>query len=187
MDPLPVLTVGDARLRQIAVAVGPGDAGLAGEIAAMQATLEDFRRGYGYGRALAAPQVGIGKRVVVMHIGGQAFALVNPEITWRSAECFEVWDDCLSVPDRVVRVKRNRSVSLTYLDEQYGRWEWTELPADLAELVQHEIDHLDGILMLDRAWGEDAIRPIEERARLIGTVRPERSEPLGAGGPRRVG
>ena len=48
---------------------------------------------------MAAPQVGIPKRVLVMNLGVTPFALVNPEIVWRSAEEFEVWDDCLGIPD----------------------------------------------------------------------------------------
>jgi len=185
--PLPILTVGDPRLRQVAVAVEPRDSGLGAEIGRMLATLEHFRALHGYGRALAAPQVGIGKRVVVMNLGSEPFALLNPEIAWRSSECFEVWDDCLSIPDRIVRVQRNRSVSVAYLDQQFRRWEWARLPSHLAELAQHEIDHLDGILMLDRAWGEGAIRPIQDRAELVEAARPRRGELPAFERPRLVG
>ena len=165
--------VGDPCLEQIAAEVLPGDLAIATEICRMHITLANFRTTHGYGRGLAAPQVGIGKRIIVMNLGATPFVLINPEITWRSDDLFEVWDDCLSVPDRVVRVRRHRSISVRYLDEQ-RRWRtWTRLPSNLSELVQHEVDHLDGILMLKRAWGDDAVRPIEQHANLVGAVRPK--------------
>lgn len=172
-DRLPILIVGDPRLEKIAREVVRHDENLLTEIVLMHGTLAYFREKNGYGRGLAAPQVGIDKRIVVMNLGAKPFALVNPEITWRSDELFEVWDDCLSVPDRVVRVQRHRSVSIRYFDERWRVRNWDRLPADLAELIQHEVDHLDGILMMKRAWGPGAIRPIEEHARLVSAGRPK--------------
>ena len=172
-EPLPILTIGDPRLEQKAAEVCWPDADLAGQIAGLQATLNEFRRRSGFGRAMAAPQVGIGKRFVVMNLGAGPFALINPEITWSSDDEFEVWDDCLSIPDRIVRVKRRRSVSVRYEDEDRRSRRWVRLPSDLAELVQHEVDHLDGILMTQRAWGPDAVQPIAEHARLVGATRPK--------------
>jgi peptide deformylase len=139
----------------------------------MHETLDEFRRSHGYGRAIAAPQVGIGKRLIAMNLGAGPLAVLNPEITWRSDDLFEVWDDCLSIPDRIVRVRRHQSISFRYWDEQWRERTCEQLPMDLSELVQHEMDHLDGILMLARAWGEDAIRSIEEHATLIGASRPK--------------
>jgi peptide deformylase len=173
MHALPILIIGDPRLSQKAAEVSWPDMDLAGQLTSLHATLEDFRQRRGFGRAMGAPQVGIGKRIVVMNLGAGPFALINPEITWWSDEEFEVWDDCLSIPDRVVRVKRRRSVSVRYQDESRRQRNWTRLPADLSELVQHEIDHLNGILMTQRACGPDAVRPIEEHARLVGAARPK--------------
>jgi peptide deformylase len=172
-DTLPILIVGDPRLEKTAQEVRPHDANLPTEIGLMHGTLAHFRWKHGYGRGLAAPQVGIDKRIIVLNLGAKPFALINPEITWRSDELFEVWDDCLSVPDRVVRVRRHRSVSLRYFDERWRRRNWNRLPADLAELIQHEVDHLQGILMLKCAWGPNAIRPIEEHEQLVGAGRPK--------------
>ncbi|MEO8659044.1 MAG: pyridoxal-phosphate dependent enzyme, partial [Bryobacteraceae bacterium] len=81
--------------------------------------------------------------------------------------------DCLSIPDHVVRVKRHCSVSLRYQDERGRARHWQHLPPHLAELLQHEVDHLDGILMTQRASGPDAVRPIEEHAALVGAGRPK--------------
>jgi len=177
-EPLPILTIGDSRLEKAAALVRPGDATLTQEIGQMHAILNEFRRCQGYGRAIAAPQVGIGKRLVAMNLGMGPFALLNPEITWRSEEMFEVWDDCLSIPNQIVRVRRHKSISFSYWDDQWCERTCEQLPPDLSELVQHEIDHLDGILMLARAWGADAIRPVAEHARLIIANRPNRQSSL---------
>jgi len=170
-DPLPILVVGDARLEQVAAEVSPDDAALPHEIGQMHTALDTFRRDHGFGRAIAAPQVGIGKRLIAINLGTEPLALVNPEIIWRSDELFEVWDDCFSIPDRIVRVRRHKSISFRYRDEHWRERICERIPPDLSELLQHEIDHLDGILMLARAWGEDAIRPIAQRAELIDTFR----------------
>jgi threonine dehydratase/peptide deformylase len=136
------------------------------------ATLRDFRERSGFGRAISAPQAGIAKRVVAMNLGAEPFLLINPEIVGRSEETFLVWDDCLSVPDVLVRVRRHCSVSLTYRDHRFRLRRWNGLPRDLAELVQHEIDHLDGVLMTRRAEGEGAIQPLARWKELVGAARP---------------
>lgn len=76
--------------------------------------------------------------------------MANPEITWRSAEMQPVWDDCFSLPGVCMAVMRHRSVSVRFRNLDNEPVELAELPPDIAELVQHEIDHLDGILMSDR-------------------------------------
>jgi peptide deformylase len=171
---LPVLTQGDPRLQQISAPVQFPAPALAQELAQLHATLQDFRVRKGFGRAMAAPQVGIVKRIIVMQLGATPFALINPQITWRSDTLFDVWDDCLSVPDCIVRVQRHCSISVRYQDEHGRHRHWQRLPADMAELVQHEIDHLDGVLMTARvhpAQGADGIRPISEHTALISNTR----------------
>ena len=169
---LPILTEGDPRLAQIAHPVRFPAAGLQASLADLHATLADFRARAGFGRAMAAPQVGITQRIIAMQLGATPFALINPEITQRSSDLMNVWDDCLSVPGRLVRVQRHRSISLRYQDEQGRERHWPDLPPDLAELVQHEIDHLQGVLMTQRAHGADAVRPMAERAALVDAARP---------------
>jgi peptide deformylase len=68
-----------------------------------------------------------------------------------------MWDDCMSFPDLLVRVERARSLSLEYVDEQGRRKEWRELDQASAELLQHELDHLDGVLAVDRAMGPESL------------------------------
>ena len=80
---------------------------------------------------------------------------------------FEVWDDCLSVPDQLVLVRRHVSISLDYQDDTGQSHGWNDLTRDESELMQHEIDHLDGILMTERAIDDDSIRPMSERASLV--------------------
>src|SRR6185295_1755913 len=70
---------------------------------------------------------------------------------WRSAETFALWDDCMSFPWLLVRVRRHASVSLRFRDGAGRERRWDRVPRALAELLQHELDHLDGVLALDRA------------------------------------
>jgi peptide deformylase len=162
--PLPILTEGDPRLAEVAAPVPFPDPSLPDTLRRLHATLADFRARHGFGRAMAAPQAGIARRIVVMHLGATPFALINPRIVRRSPETIEVWDDCMSVPGRCVRVRRHRSVDLDYLDECGRPRRWTALPPDLAELAQHELDHLDGVLMTARADDPQAIVPLAARA-----------------------
>src|SRR6185295_6049186 len=173
-DERAILVEGDPRLRGLAQPVTGISADLTAEIAQLAATLAAFRRRHGFGRALAAPQLGIPRRIILVDLGAGPFVVMNPEISDRSAETFEVWDDCFSVPDRLVRVRRHCSISLGYRDERFRPRRWDRLPPDLAELLQHEIAPLDGILMTDRATGDGAVRPASDRATLVDAVRPAR-------------
>ena len=163
----------DPRLRQVAARVEKVDST---QIAALSGVLAAFRAKTGLGRAIAGPQIGLMRRVIAFDLGGGPFAIFNPEITWRSVEQQELWDDCLSLPDTLVRVRRFRSVSLHFQDEQLQTQTWERLPPDLAELVQHEIDHLDGVLMTARAAGPDAVRSLDEGRALLLAQRAGRAE-----------
>jgi peptide deformylase len=177
---LPILIEGDERLRRRALPIESIDAQTRRHIDQCVATLTAFRRRHGFGRALAAPQLGISLRLIAVDLGAGPFVVINPKITWRSTETFELWDDCFSVPDRIVRVRRHRSISLECRDGQLRLRRWDRLPPDLSELLQHEIDHLDGILMTDRAVSAEAVRPASDRGQLIDSVRPARRLSLAA-------
>jgi peptide deformylase len=112
-------------------------------------TLQDFRDRQGFGRAIAAPQIGASRRVIFMN-AGQPLALINPAIIAASDEQMELWDDCFSFPDLMVRVRRSVEITVGYTDER-GSVQRMTVRNDLSELLQHEIDHLDGILATDRA------------------------------------
>ncbi|NDJ78710.1 MAG: peptide deformylase [Chloroflexi bacterium] len=112
-------------------------------------TLMDFRARYGAGRGIAAPQIGVTKRLVYMHID-RPVVFINPILDQFSAEVFELWDDCMSFPDLLVRVQRYQSCRITFRDMAWQE-QTLHLEAALSELLQHEVDHLDGILAVSRA------------------------------------
>jgi peptide deformylase len=120
-------------------------------------TLGAFRDATGYGRGIAAPQIGVLKRIIFirMHPAGFAGPLINPKIAWSSDERFELWDDCFSFPDLMVRVSRAAQIRVEYQDGS-GLRQTIEAHGDLSELLQHEIDHLDGILAVQRAVSPQA-------------------------------
>jgi peptide deformylase len=167
----PILVAGDPRLLARAAPVEKLDAGVRADLETLGATLALHRQRHGFGRGIAAPQIGIGRRMIVIDLGAGPIALINPQITWRSEDSFLVWDDCFSVPEQLVRVRRDCSISVTYRDAQFRERVWRRLPPDLSELLQHEIDHLDGVLMTQRPTGPDAIRPAAERSSLIDAAR----------------
>jgi peptide deformylase len=151
-EPADVLLLGDPRLRVRSDEIHRfDDPVFQRALWRLAATLDAFRRKYGFGRAIAAPQIGVPLRFIAMDVGRGTIFLVNPVVTWESEETFTMWDDCMSFPDLLVRVARTRSLSLEYVDESGARKDWRELDLPIAELLQHEIDHLDGILAVDRA------------------------------------
>ena len=153
-----ILPLGDPRLRLTAEPVADvRDPAFQAESARLQATLDAFRREHGFGRGVAAPQIGIPRRFIAVNFGQGTRTLVNPEFTWKSAETFTLWDDCMCFPWLLVRVRRHASVSLSFLDEQGVRRTWERLGRAESELLQHECDHLDGILAVDLAEGPEGI------------------------------
>ena len=112
-------------------------------------TLVDFRARYDAGRAIASPQIGIMKRMIYMYID-KPTVFINPSLHHKSSEMIEVWDDCMCFPDLLVKVKRHKTCTISYLDRDWNRLEM-KLNGDLSELLQHEYDHLDGILAVSKA------------------------------------
>lgn len=112
-------------------------------------TLMEYRRVHGAGRAIAAPQIGIKKRLLYMHTD-KPYIFVNPSLSFPDGETYELLDDCMSFPGLVVKVRRYKRAVISYLDEEFIPQKM-ELEGDLSELLQHEYDHLDGILATMRA------------------------------------
>jgi peptide deformylase len=112
-------------------------------------TLADFRSRRGFGRGIAAPQIGSPVRAIYIEpeISGPLF---NPRIVRRSRRTFVLWDDCFSFPDLLARVRRHHAIEVTYEDAD-GHRHAVKATGALSELLQHEIDHIDGILAIDRA------------------------------------
>lgn len=149
-----ILPVGSPSLREIAVAVvdvtAPDvlrDAGSLGE------AIRAFRAKHGFGRAIAAPQIGIGKRMIGLALPDWPTVILNPEIVWKSETRMTLWDDCMCFPDMLVRVERYASVSVQYMALDGERYRKERLSPAESELIQHEIDHLNGLLSFDRATG----------------------------------
>lgn len=147
-----ILLLGEPGLRVACAPVAdPAGPGFAGERERLVAVLECFRLEHGFGRGIAAPQIGIPRRLIALQLGGRTRVLGNPEIVWHSEETFTLWDDCMSFPDLLVRVRRFASVTVVFHDEKGRSERWERLAPAESELLQHEIDHLDGILAVDRA------------------------------------
>ncbi|WP_081058880.1 aminotransferase class IV [Burkholderia cepacia] len=153
-----ILPVGTASLRDVARPVGDvTDPAVREAAGALRAALRAFRDEHGFGRAVAAPQIGVGQRMIALALDGWPDVIVNPEIVWHSDARMTLWDDCMCFPDLFVRVERHASVSVQYttLDGELHRRD--ALSPDVSELMQHEIDHLDGKLSFDRAAGPNAV------------------------------
>lgn len=147
-DLRPILIAPDPALRCKARAVGPADmAGLRALLPAMFATMY-----HAPGIGLAAPQIGVSLRVVVIDLGEEGdrrpLVLINPEILARSEQLAAREEGCLSLPGQYAEIVRPASVRVRYLD---GEGQAHEAEADdlLATCIQHEIDHLDGVLFVD--------------------------------------
>ena len=148
-----VLQLGDPRLREVAKKVDdPAAAEIRALVEDLSDTLACWRKTTGYGRGIAAPQIGANVRVIFLRLPGEEpWPLVNPVITERSKEKIVVWDACLSFLSIFMQVERHREITVRYQDFNGEQHEvHANEERDLSELLQHEIDHLDGILAVDR-------------------------------------
>lgn len=161
----PILQLGDPLLRQKALKVeDPTVPELHGLVHDLADTLAHWRSETGYGRGIAAPQLGELKRVIFLKLPeAEPWPLINPEIVESSKEKIIVWDACLSFLSIFMQVERHREVTVRY---QTLHGETREFEAgdqrNLSELLQHEIDHLDGILAIDRVIDVKTICTREE-------------------------
>ncbi len=144
-----IVELGDPLLRVISGEVTEMSAAFS-TLDDLRDTLHEFQRVQGFGRGIAAIQIGVAQRVIYIEIGGEVFELINPVLTQMSDEKFRMWDDCFSFPNLMVELERSESVTLRYQDRS-GEWHEVEAEGAFSELLQHEVDHLDGILSIDRA------------------------------------
>lgn len=112
-------------------------------------TLHEFQRQHGFGRGIAAPQIGDSKKVICIDMGGPQF-FINPRIVEYGEEKFEMFDDCFSIPHIMVKLERSRQIIIEF-DDELGRHYKRRFYGDMSELLQHEVDHLYGLLTVDRA------------------------------------
>ena len=160
-----ILLLGNPKLYEVSEAVEEGDLKeLPAVVSDLHDTLLEFRRKYGAGRAIAACQIGFAKRLIYMYID-RPVVFVDPSLENRSEEMMEVWDDCMCFPDLLVKVLRHKSCTIRYRDMSF-REQTMRLEGDLSELLQHEYDHLDGILAVSRAIDGQAFALRSQRPQL---------------------
>ncbi len=145
-----ILLLGDPKLYQVSEEVKKE------ELEELRPVYEDMfdcirgiRRDYGFGRAIAAPQIGVRKRLICI-LTDKPYVIINPSLEFTGDERMELMDDCMSFPNLLVKVRRYRFCVLRYRDENWNMQE-IKMEDDMAELIQHEYDHLDGILATMRA------------------------------------
>jgi peptide deformylase len=153
--------LGDPVLKSRATEVDRFDDALRAQIARMGGLMNDA-----LGVGLAAPQIGLSQRLLVYRVGAEAplIALVNPEIEWSSEDTEPLEEGCLSIPGITVDVDRSVHVRVRAQDET-GAERRVEAAGLEARVIQHEIDHLDGVLILDRTSKEqrkEAMRALRE-------------------------
>ena len=133
----------------------------------LRKTLHAFQKERGWGRAISAPQIGELKRVIYLEYEGREEVFVNPTLSEFSDRTFEIWDDCLSFPDLLVKVRRHQSCRIDYLNKHGEKVSRIVEDAE-AELLQHEFDHLEGIVATMRAVDGSAFALQSERHLLGG-------------------
>jgi peptide deformylase len=157
-----ILQLGDPILRAVSAPVSAPNA--AAVFIDLRDTLHEFRRTHGFGRGISAVQIGSALRLIYIEFQGTVYTLRNPEFEYQSETRFRLWDDCFSFPDLLVHLERCEHVTVRYEDEQ-GDTRRIEATGAFSELLQHEIDHLDGVLAVDRALDRDSLCTREEYAR----------------------
>jgi peptide deformylase len=156
--------LGDPLLKSSATPVDRFDDSLKGHVARMGGLMSDA-----LGVGLAAPQLGISQRLLVYRVGPDApvVALVNPELEWAGEDREVLEEGCLSIPGVQVDVERPVHVRVRAKDEE-GDDRLVEASGLEARVIQHEMDHLDGVLILDRTSREqrrEAMRQLREAER----------------------
>jgi peptide deformylase len=161
----PVLQLGNPLLRQKALpVVDPTAPEIDALVRDLADTLAHWRSQTGYGRGIAAPQLGVLQRVIFLKLPeANPWPLINSEIIRRSEEKITVWDACLSFLSIFMQVERHRQITVRYQDIDGKTLEFEAGDErNLSELLQHEIDHLDGILAIDRVLDLKTICTREE-------------------------
>jgi len=151
-----ILLLGNPKLYQVSAEIDKEEMGtIKAVVDDLHDTLMDYRKKYGVGRAIAAPQIGIFKRLIYMQID-QPVVFINPVLHFEDDELMEVLDDCMSFPGLLVKVKRYKRCTIEFKDLDFNDHK-LKLEGDLSELLQHEYDHLNGILATMRAVDNKAL------------------------------
>jgi peptide deformylase len=150
--------LGDPVLKSSATPVDRFDDSLRRQVSRMAGIMNDA-----LGVGLAAPQLGISQRLLVYRVGPDApvIALANPEVEWKSPDLEAGEEGCLSIPGVTVDVERPVHVRVRALDEE-GEQRVVEASGLEARVIQHEMDHLDGVLILERTSRDERKRALRE-------------------------
>ncbi len=170
---LPIITAPDGRLKVKSDAVKDVDDGIRALIRDLLETMYDAP-----GIGLAAIQVGVARRVLVIDASGaeqerSPVCLINPELVWASEETWTYEEGCLSLPEQYAEVSRPRRVRVRHLDRN-GKESELEAENLLATCIQHEMDHLEGVLFVDH------LSQLKRRMILRKLVKAQKQEAVGA-------
>lgn len=153
----PILLLGNPQLYKVSTPIMPTEASSLPQLETdLHDTLMEYRRLHKAGRAIAAPQIGVQKRVLYLHID-EPLLIVNPSLSFPDTETIRVWDDCMCFPGLLVHIERFNHCLLSFLDRDLQPQQLS-LSGPLSELIQHEFDHLDGILATMRALDSFSFR-----------------------------
>ena len=157
-----ILQLGDPLLRAVSTPVTAAEADTVLED--LRDTLHEFQRTHGFGRGISAVQIGEPKRLIYIELEGRAYRLRNPRFDFQGARKFRLWDDCFSFPNLLVWLERAETVRIRYEDDR-GEEVTLEASGAFSELLQHEMDQLDGVLAVDRALDRNSFCTREEYER----------------------
>ncbi|KKK45884.1 hypothetical protein LCGC14_0679280 [marine sediment metagenome] len=144
-----VLLLGNPKLRENSVDEIDFNENLNKNLKDLKDTLTYLQDTKKIGRAIAAPQIGILKKMIYFQLPNKSFYMINPKITWKSEEIMDVWDSCFCFDVAFfVELQRHKKIRVDYQDIKEN-WNTEEFFDDLSELVQHEVDHLHGVLATD--------------------------------------
>lgn len=145
-----ILRLGNPKLYEVCAPVSKNElTELQPIIRDLRKSLEVYRERHGYGRAISAPEIGIMKRIIYLEID-QPRIFINPVIFQQSVDMITCWENCTCSPDLLVRIRRPRSCKITYWDEEWSK-KTEVLKGAISQLLQHQCDHLFGILPLSKA------------------------------------
>lgn len=153
-----ILLLGNENLYKVCSEVSQNEIDKAKQVVQdLHDTIMEFRKKHGFGRAIAAPQINEPFRIIYMYYNEKSIAFINPRLEFEEDDKFEMWDDCMSFPGLEVKVLRQRKCTVYYKDLEWKDCK-LECTGDLSELLQHEYDHLDGILAVQRAIDSKSFR-----------------------------
>lgn len=141
---LDIVKIGNEILKKKSLDIDIIDSSVLKLIKSMKETLKKSK-----GVGLAAPQVGVNKRLIIVKPQKEMFVFINPIFTYKSLESDKETEGCLSVPGEWIDIKRSKEVEIEFIGEDSNRYK-VRAKDFFARIIQHECDHLDGILIVDR-------------------------------------